>query len=204
VVGAVMQPYCEEMYFFGTARDVCLEVTNPASVPQLVYNAAATFVNLPLLGLLSGAGEPIFAESRLATGLLFSGLALAAIVKGSRVSWLFALVAVANAALSVMIYRERNQLAGACALAILAGLGWGPVAATLSSRRARTAMLTVVTGLILTQAALARALVIERQAIAAATDPCRLEIMDRPFVPPVVASLKAAHGLPDPECRAQR
>jgi hypothetical protein len=200
VVGAITQPYCEEMYLFGTARDVCVDVTSPASYPQLAYNAFATLVNLPLLGLLSGAGQPIFAESRLATGLLFSALAVAALIKGPRVMRLIAAAAVANGLLSIMIYRDRNQLAGACALAILAGVGLRPALDALP-RALRTALVAAIIGLIAAQAVLARALVIERGAIAAQVDPCRLEIMDRPFVPSFVTTLKRAYGRPDADCR---
>jgi hypothetical protein len=201
VVGAVTQPYCEEMYFFGTARDVCVDILSPATYPQLAYNAAATLTNLPLLGLLSGTGQPIFAESRLLTGVLFSALAIVALIKGPRTTRMILLIATANGVLSVMIYRDRNQLAGACALAILAGVGLRPVFDALSPRVLRTGLIATIVALIAAQAVLARALVVERGAIAAQIEPCGLEIMNRAFVPPFVASLKRAYGLDDPDCR---
>jgi hypothetical protein len=204
VVGVIVQPYCEEMYFFGSARDVCVDVLQPSSWPQLAYNAAATLINLPLLGLFSGVGAPILAESRLATGIVFSALAAAAIVKGPRIARLLPLIAVANAAVSVMIYRDRNQLAGACALAVLAGIGLRPAFALMTPRVMRTAAAAAVVALLAAQAVLARSLLAERIAIASQIEPCRLEIMDRPFVPPYVASLKRAYRLPDADCAAQR
>lgn len=203
VVGAIVQPYCEEMYLFGTARDICLDVTDPASVTQLIYNVMATLVNLPLLGLLSGTGAPIFAESRLLTGLLFSALAIAALMQGPRATRLLALIVIANAALSLMIYRDRNQLAGACAMAILSAIGWRIVTRRLPDRRWHIALATLIFALLGAQAALARALVVERGAIAAQIEPCRLEIMNRDFVPRYVAALKMQYGMRDPDCRAR-
>jgi hypothetical protein len=193
VVGAIVQPYCEEMYLFGTARDVCIEVTQPASFPQLAYNAAATLVNLPLLGLLSGTGAPIFAESRLVTGVVLTALALVAVAKGPRTAWMLALTVAANALLSVMIYRDRNQLVGACAMAILAGLGWPIVMRMWPNRLARVAMAAALITLIAVQAVLSRALVVERAALAGQIDPCGLEIMERDFVPAYAARLKSAY-----------
>jgi hypothetical protein len=111
------------------------------------------------------------------------------------------LIATANGVLSVMIYRDRNQLAGACALAILAGVGLRPVFDALSPRVLRTGLIATIVALIAAQAVLARALVVERGAIAAQIEPCGLEIMNRAFVPPFVASLKRAYGLDDPDCR---
>jgi hypothetical protein len=200
VVGAIVQPYCEEMYLFGAARDVCIEVTSASSFPQLAYNAGATLVNLPLLGLLSGTGAPIVAESRLVTGVVLTGLAVVAVTKGPRTSGMLAVVVLANALLSVMIYRDRNQLVGACAMAILAGVGWPLVARTMSNRLARVALAAALVGLIAAQAALSRALVIERAAIAAQIDPCRLEIMERDFVPPYAARLKSQYRATDASC----
>ena len=200
IAGAIVQPYCEEMYLFGTARDVCLDVTQPASFAQLTYNAAATLVNLPLLGLLSGSGAPIFAESRLVTGVVFTALAMLACSKGPRLSAMIAIMVIANAALSVMIYRDRNQLVGACALAMLAGMGLPLANSILSNRVARLALAAVIVALIGAQAALARALVVERGAIAAQIDPCRLEIMERDFVPPYVARLTAQYRPASPHC----
>jgi hypothetical protein len=200
IVGAIVQPYCEEMYFFGAARDVCIDASNPSSFAQMAYNAAATIVNLPLLGLLSGSGQPIFAESRLVTGVLCTGLAIFAVAKRRGMPRMLLLIPLANGLLSVMIYRDRNQLAGACALAILAGIGLDLALQFRLPRLVRTAMLAAIIALVAAQAGLARALVAERQAIASQVEPCRLEIMDRPFVPPYVASLKTIYGLPDPQC----
>lgn len=191
VVGSIVQPYCEEMYFFGSVRDVCIEVTQPSSFPQLAYNAAATLVNLPLLGLLSGAGAPIFSESRLLAGFVLTALAIAALARGAHVGRLLALIVVANALISVMIYRDRNQLVGACAMAILAGVGWPIAMRMLSNRPARLAAAAALVAVIVVQAALARELVGERAAIAAQVDPCRLDIMERDFVPAYAARLKS-------------
>ena len=199
-VGLTTQPYCESMYFFNTARDVCLQPSDPASYPQMAYNALSTLVNLPLLGLLSPTGEPNIAESRLFTGVVTTLLSGVALARGPRSTRVLAAIVIANAAVSVPLYRERNQVAGACALAVLTGIGIDYAAAWFATGVRRSAGVAIIAAVIATQALLARALVVERTQLAAAIEPCDLEIMDRPFVPPYVATLKQRYGRPDPYC----
>jgi len=202
IAGGASAPYCEDMYFFSTRRAVCLEPLQLASFPQLAYNVAATLVNMPLLGLLSGAGEPILAEYRLVVGLLFTALAATALVRGPVAVGMIAIVPIANAFLSLMIYRDRNQLAGACALAILAGVGLRPALGLLRSRALRIAAIAAIAALLTSQAILAHALVVEERSKAKAIEPCGSAIRERPFVPPFIAAIKMRHGLADPFCLA--
>lgn len=199
--GGAAGSYCEEMYFFFDVRNRCIDLAQPSSFPQMAYNVAATVVNLSLPGLLSGEGRPLLAEARLATGTVFLSLAVVGLVRGPALVRLIAIVPIANGLLSFMIYRDRNQLAGACALAIVSGVGFAGGDRLLRSRTVRVAAGAVIVALLGAQAVLAFALTNEQRAHARAIEPCASDLRARPFVPPFIARVKSTYAMNDPGCR---
>ncbi len=116
-------PYCEDMGFFFGGSHTCFDGWAVSSAPQMLYNVAATAFGTAIPGLLSEIGSYQLRVARFVCGGIILILALAGVVAGPRFLRLLALVPIANAALSFMLYRPRNQLVGLCAIAIAAGVG---------------------------------------------------------------------------------
>ncbi len=200
LAGGAVRPYCEEMYFFFELTDHCIDPLQPSSLAQMAYNVAAATTDLVVHGLVSEEGRPVWARQRLLTaGFVIVAMALA-MARGSAKVRMIALVIVANGLLGFMIFRERNQLVGVCAVGVVAGVGLAIVCERLRGWRAPVAAAVMIL-LLASQASLARRLVAEASADLNRTEPCRWHLRDRPFAQPFITRVKTAYGMDDPLCR---
>jgi hypothetical protein len=124
LVGGAVEPYCNEMGFFGSIRRVCYASLGPAErLLQQIYNVVATFLGIFLVGVFGIFGNVSITPRLLVGALLWFSLAvLGWAVMPRRTVALLALVLV-TAALSVMLYRARNQTIGIMGVYATAGVG---------------------------------------------------------------------------------
>lgn len=200
LAGGAVRPYCEEMYFLFDLREQCVDPMRPAGLVQMAYNVAASAVDLTLHGLVSDEGRPVFAKQRLLTSGLLLVPMLVALVRGPRALRALALVAAANALLAFAIFRDRNQLAGAMALAAVSGAGIPLVLRTLHSRPVRIVAVAALAIGLVSQASLARRLVAEQAADLDRAEPCAWAFRHRPFAEKFVTRVKLHYGMDDPYC----
>lgn len=201
IAGGAVAPYCERMFFFFEERHLCIAPMQGEGLAQMIYNASATAINLVGQGLLSEEGQPVFARRRLlASAVLVVPMAVA-LARGSASVVLLALVMGANAALSLVMYHERNQLVGVCAMAVLVGIGVAALQQRLGDRPARHVVVAGLVAVILLQGDLSRRLVAAHAMDADHNDPCETELYrTRDFARPFIHGVKLRYGLPDPYC----
>jgi hypothetical protein len=192
--------YCEVQAFFLEARPVCMTTASPQSLSQAAYNVGATLTNFIVQGFFSDHGLLVFARRRVLISVFVLAAVALALARGDRRVRMLVWIPVATAALNFPIYADRNQLAGACAVAILVGAGiaaGGSMVRTAGSRRVAAA---VIVALLFLQAADTRRVVADEAADVSNDEPCDTEHFGRVFVREFIAIVKTHYGLDDPQC----
>lgn len=204
LAGGGVGPYCEEMAFFGDHVRRCFDVTSAGSWGQSFYNVMVAAVATPFRGLFNEFGAIAITPDRLAIACLITLIAVIGLRRGPGLVRLFALVMVFAAILNFPIFRERNLLVGATAMAILVGVGlarWAEMVAVFPLRRALH-----VTAVLLLAALLTRQLVqshrILEHTVAHAFhyDPCLSPHRERPFWVAFMPKLQETYVLDSPDC----
>ena len=200
--------FCEDAAYFFTSRNVCFDGVHPAVVTQAAYNVAATAVGSILPGIFAAGGEIGIAPRRVVTSGVWLAAAALGWWKGPTPTRVTFLVVASNAALSFMLYRNRNQVVALCAVGIAAGVGLAVAnAAVLTSAPLRLVRATAVAVLLVLLAAHAintRDLVSFEVADSRRLDPCDMLRGDRPIAPAFVKQMKTAYGMPNPDCTPGR
>ena len=183
VVGGAVASYCEDMgYFFGSQK-VCIDPLSTASMAQMLYNTAASGIGSVLAGLLGYRGEIEVVPFRAAQSFLFVVFAAFGVLRGDRFVRLVALVPLFNALLGFMLYRERNLVAGRCAVAIAVGVGVAMLARRPfvghAARAVRWAGIALVAALLCRQAWTTQVLVGQEVADLLNNDPCTSDVRRR-------------------------
>jgi len=132
--GGAIATFCEDMGFFFSMRMVCYDGFNGRILAQTAYNIAALGVDVMFPGVLNGDGQISLARRLLATGVVWTGVAVYGWLKGPKEARVTALVLGANAALGFMLFRNRNHLVALCALGVSLGIGLAIVNSTLRAR----------------------------------------------------------------------
>lgn len=204
LAGGGVGPYCEEMAFFGEHVRRCFDVTSAGSWGQSLYNVMAAAAATPLRGLFDEFGAPAITPDRLAIACLITLVAVIGLIRGPRSVALLALVMVFAAILNFPIFRERNLLVGAAAMAVLVGIGlarWSEL--VVSSRRRRALHVIVV---LLLSALLVRQFVHSHRILSGVVthgfhhDPCYSPHRERVFWVTFMPVLQEAYGLDSPDC----
>jgi len=198
-VGLNTGGFCENQYLFFALRPVCMTVS-AESFTQAAYNVGATLINFIVQGLLSDLGRPVLAQRRVLISVCALAAVTLALVRGDRRVRPLVWIPIATAALNFLLYRDRNQLAGACAVAILAGVGLAAGSTMVRKPATRIAAAAVIAALLLLQAAHTRRVVADVAADVNNNEPCDTEHFDRPFVREFIVIVKTHFGLDDPRC----
>jgi hypothetical protein len=147
IAGGASAPYCETLGYFRQVRQACFNELDPnntqynvlltgsEAIKQHLWNMAATFAGTAFPSMFSQEGayqwpnvgwtrdSPTgdILDTYIGIGLVL--LMLIALIRMPRRALPFLVLALANAVLSLMLYRVRNELLGVVGLYILAGLG---------------------------------------------------------------------------------
>jgi hypothetical protein len=196
--------YCEDMGYFTSIATTCVEPVAGIGVSQMIYNAVATVVGTLVPGLLAPEGMLQVDRWRALVSLAVLLVAAWGCYKGGPIVWMIALLPLLNGALNFMVYRDRNHVIGACAIAIAAGIGLA--ALQRLPRRGAVGALPAVTA-VLVMVMLAARIAEARQVASAAyheqtdgVEPCESEVRRRPFADPYVRLVKAHYGMANPTC----
>lgn len=122
LVGGASQRYCEDVGFFAVHRRVCSD--SPEWLSQVVYNIAATAVGSVFEGVFDQVGGLNPSLSRLPLSAAVVGAAALAWAKRERTASVGLGLVLFNAALSLMLYRARNQPIALTGCAVAAGIGF--------------------------------------------------------------------------------
>jgi hypothetical protein len=206
IAGGAFGPYCESMGYFFAEEERCIDPMAAESLAQMAYNVAATAIGILLPGIFDDMGTIAVAPVRLATAVLFLAAAGAGLAMQRRTVGIVGLVPIFVAGLGFMVYRERNHVAGACAIAILVGAGFarlaplGDRAPTAAAIRAATFALVAM--LLCKQAIETRELVSLEVAGLLDADPCESSLRERALGHRFAPIVKARYGMSNPTCAA--
>jgi hypothetical protein len=118
------------------------------------------------------------------------------------------LVVAFSAALSFMLYRDRNHMVALCALGVALGVGLAVAdAAVQTSTRPRRIRATAVAALLVLLAAQAlatRELISDEVVYSHRYDPCDTLRGLQPPDPAFITRIKTAYGMPNPDCAPGR
>lgn len=200
--GGALGPYCEDMAYFDNFRYTCLSPTSVDTFLQVGYNMAAAGVGMLFQGLLSEEGLLHPERLRVVIAALLLLPTLHGIVRGPAPLKVVALVVVFAAALNLMVYRDRNHLVGASAIAVAMGVGFAMADRLGRGRSAlRYAAWGLLAVMLLFQATRTRTAVArEVENLLVGRDPCTSLVMTRRFGPPFVAKVKRAYSMDNPAC----
>lgn len=210
VAGGAAGSYCEDMGLFHRDRRVCYDTLGfGARVEQHLYNVGASFLGTFFPQLFSGDGvwlrEPL---RNFVPPVFVSALAAVGAVRKPRAALPLLSLVAANAILSFMVYRTRNQVVGMAGLYAAAGVGLWSLA-PLARERLRdwcvpvaAASLVVALGWMTWHAAHTDfALVGSYRNITDGLDPCEsLRRYTRNVDRRVVVQIKTNYGLSNPSC----
>jgi hypothetical protein len=202
--GGALGPYCEDMGFLRDGSFHCVDPASISSQVQMVYNAAASTIGTLLPGLFADSGELNLQPVRLLRNLFWLSLAVTALCTGGRFLRMLVLIVMANGLLNFMLYRERNQLIGVCALAIVAGVGAARV--TMPEwRLLRPAAARLVVAAIIAALLMFRAVDAHRQVGHVASEllnqePCLSSWRAHDFGEAFVPVVKGRYGMDNPRC----
>ncbi len=141
--------HCAGSGYFWTSSDFCFKVgLIGEQFPQLLYNIGASFVGIFLPVLFKPSGElTLLSDLSLpyvAYCALFIGLALYALVRGSREAWLAILLMVCSAVISFALFRDRNHMVGEVGFYFAAGIGLALLLDRIASYRVVLGVLTIM------------------------------------------------------------
>jgi hypothetical protein len=204
-IGMPAGQYCEEMGFFTAQRIVCMAPGSLTEWPQMVYNVLATGFGTALPGLLGENGVIHIRPLRLAFGVLLLATAVPGFLFGGPFVRSLAVLPIANALLSFVVFAQRNQLIATCAIAIASGVGLAAgqrwLARTGATPAWRAALVTLALTIAAGQALSSYQRVNVEVARLPEQDPCDAELRGRSFGDAFVKRVKATFDLPDPNCR---
>lgn len=204
LAGGAVAPYCERMYFFFDERRQCVDLGQSDSLAQMAYNAIGTALNLVSPGWLSTEGRPVFAKQRLITSAILLLPMAIAFAKGAATVRLMAFVGAATVLLNVPMYHDRNQLAGACMAAVIAGVGMERAWRLAGDRATRLVGVGAIVLALLLQTVIARRVVAQHAADFTVNDPCDTDFhREQPEATPFIARIKTAYGMSDPFCEGR-
>jgi hypothetical protein len=207
--GGAMARYCDEMGYFFALRQVCFDGVHAEVVKQAAYNVAATGVGSILPGVFAEWGEIGIAPRQVAASVVWLAAAAIGWSKSPTPMMRITLLVVAfNAALSFMLYTDRNHLVALCALGIAEGVGLAVAhAAVQASAWPRLIRGTAAMGLLVllgAQAIATREIMSGEVADSRREDPCAALAQGRPLDPAFVKKIKTAYGIPNPGCMPGR
>ncbi len=204
--GGATAEYCEDTGYFFTVRHECFDGVHSVLLPQAVYNVAATAIGSLLPGLFNLWGQIIIEPRMVATSLVWLAAAALGWWKGPTPTRMTVLIVAFNAALSFMLYRERDHPVALCALGIAVGVGLA-VASAAAQTSARPPVIrgtvaAVLFVLLANHAIGTRADVVDEVADSyqQGQDPCEALAGGRPLDPAFVKRVKVAHGMSNPDC----
>ena len=202
--GGGAAPYCQEMgYFFGLGT-VCYDDLYWAVVRHMLYNVVATGVGSFLFGLFDAEGRIGIAPVWVAASAVWLVAAAAGWWKGPSYMRAVLLVVGCNAALSFMLYRDRNQVVAVCALGILIGVGLTSIQLLAqgsgSPRLTRAAVVAACLALLTWEAVATRNIVASEVADSRQFDPCDALVSGLPDDPVFIKHVKVTYGMPDSDC----
>jgi hypothetical protein len=204
--GSAVTGYCNEMGYFSTDSYVCYRDLDRLELAQrYLYHSVAAFFGTILPGLFSGRGaiRPNLAVLAVSLGWFVFTLA-GWLAQPRRTLPLLALVAFV-AALSFVVYRDRNLVFGRVGLYLTAGVGLAYLARQGRRTRVGRIALVMLTPLLLWwavhQALAAQALVQDDARRTLALEGCaKVQEDPRRYDLQVTAELKKRYGLANPWC----
>ena len=122
LVSGASQRYCEDVGFFFGHRRVCSN--SPEWIAQVAYNVVATFLGSLFEGVFDSKGAVHLSVPRLLLSAVVVAMAVGAWVSRDRTARVGLGLLVFNAALSLMLYRTRNQPIALTGVALAAGIGF--------------------------------------------------------------------------------
>lgn len=198
-----MGSYCEETGYFFAVRGVCYDSLSGTAVSQSAYNVMATLSGIVLPGLFTGIGQIAVSPRWLAKSVLWLAVATLGCWKNRRSRSMTLSLVGFNAALSLLLYRDRNQLPALVGFATAVGVGLAALDEQLQargSRRIRTLAAALLIALLTVQSIRTRALVLAEVADLLEQDPCGafgdFPHLDADFV----KHIKSKYGMSNPGC----
>jgi hypothetical protein len=210
VAGGANGAYCEDMGYFKHQRRVCYDALGTgAALKQHVWNVFATLVGTVFPQFFNGLG--VLQRSGLRTfvvPVIVAALAAVGAIRKPRAALPLLSLVLANAALSFMLYRTRNQLIGMAGLYGAAGIGFWTVLAGARARLREWAAVTTLGALVVVFGWMAWHAtrtdfpqVDSYRRLAAGIDPCLyLKQYPRNIRPDLVFRLKRQYNLSNPTC----
>lgn len=206
LTGGAWGPYCGEMGYGFDLQVQCVDPRAAASAGQMAYNVMATALAIPLPGMFDDSGMIYLNIARLRVWVALAAAAMVGILLGGPRLRLLALLPVCNALLSFVVYRERNQLIGACAMAVAMGVGfslWSRMRILSSSKLKpllHAAALAVLVFLLHKQIIATRQVLVDEYADVD-MDPCHsLDVRGRSFGDDFIAKVKNRYAMENPHC----
>jgi hypothetical protein len=207
--GAAASYNCEDMGFFTTMHVVCYsDMAFKAKIAQYLYNDITTFFStiMPCFfdsnGMMVRPTSVSFVKSILVLVLAITGLAR----YPRTLLPMLALIA-ANAALSFMIVRTRNQVVGDMGFYSMAGAGVA-VCFGMALRWRRVALaagMAVLAGIFFTNARRTNAEISSIVARFASLDPCaQAALFAKDIDPSLVRQIKLRYSLDNPDCGREK
>ena len=205
LAGGALRPYCEEFILAGD-RSLCLGTfANPGlELAQMAYNVVTTGVGIPLPGFFDFNGAIDIYQWEVAIRGVLLVPALVAVAGNLPQARLIALVPICNALLSLMVFRARNQLIGATALAVVMGIGLAYLQAQSRDREwggfVRALAMASFLALLARDAQRTNIVIGDRSTELLEDEPCASYVRDLPYGPRFVTMVKSRFGLDDPHC----
>lgn len=180
--GGALELYCEQHGYFFMARNVCFDRVDGVVISQAAYNVVATGISSLMYGLFFDDGT-IRVSPR---WLLISGvvLAIAAVgwIRGEKLNRIGLLIIACNTALSVLLYRPRNQAVAVCALGVATGVGlpgvWAAIQRRTPSQLLQAAILAIFVAALGTRVLVMRTLVVDRVEMTKRPNACGPDVPD--------------------------
>jgi hypothetical protein len=205
IVGGAAGSYCNEMGFFLSSRNVCYaDLTLVDRLTQHAYNVGATLVGTLLPGILTGTGAVRVDSGLLPISVGWLCLAIVGWVGAPRRTLVMLCLILANSALSLMIYRERNQTFALMGFYASAGVGLSVLLAwsrtQLAGRVASIGAVTVLFGLLALHIPSVQRVYDQEVRASFDREPCdALKNPDR-YDARVVGVIKRKYGMANPDC----
>jgi hypothetical protein len=205
IVGGAAGSYCNEMGFFLSSRNVCYaDLTLVDRLTQHAYNVGATLVGTLLPGILTGTGAVRVDSGLLPISVGWLCLAIVGWVGAPRRTLVMLCLILANSALSLMIYRERNQTFALMGFYASAGVGLSVLLAWsrthFAGRVASIGAVTVLFGLLALHIPSVQRVYDQEVRASFDREPCdALKNPDR-YDARVVGVIKRKYGMANPDC----
>ncbi|MEQ1729013.1 MAG: hypothetical protein ABL982_11605 [Vicinamibacterales bacterium] len=196
---------CLSSGFFFEERVLCADSVGLTLAPQAIYNAVASLVGTVVPGVLASNGVVGLSVVRLVIGVVCFQFALVGWWHATPLVRTALMVAVFNALLNFMLYRDRNQFCGvfAFAIAIGSGVAWAERRTCTVAGRAlalRPVLAVLLVAVVSLQSVRSHSQVVASREEMRAADQCPELLGGGPVDADFVRRVNRVFGLPDPEC----